>query len=219
MPITKNKSPKKSPNRKKSIQELNNPFMVSIMNISLVWIVIIISFLAVCIVVFGGKYHALATRDFNNVDIDGRLRMGGLDTKSIVGYTGVFNNTAAGFYWVLNTPSLLPPILVGNFPINAIIIPANYVVISTVLKPLIVPTGPGGTQIALNRSTPSGNNNHSTFLANRQITAFNVKDETRFFSTQNADTSDPQDRGVLMQNTNTLVTGQFQIGLTLAKLP
>ena len=133
-------SPRRSSPRRHHTGKLHDPVPMTPMHISSLWIFVAISFLAVCICVFGGKYHGLATRDFKNVDIDGRLRMGALETKTIVGYTPVFaaatSGAASQISYLYNASTTSSAILTSDTtpPSNALVLPVGYVVRSIFMQ-------------------------------------------------------------------------------------
>ena len=147
--------------------KLHDAIPITPMHITSMWVfVVAISFLAVCICVFGGKYHGLATRDFKNVNVDGRLRLGGVDTKTVVGYTGVITAATAagggvvGNYWVMNSRVTgVPTVLTAAGPIHAsaAIIPGGYHIVGITMEALVLPVvGAGAPLIGVGRSNAAG---------------------------------------------------------------
>lgn len=95
------KSDAKSKKKKSSLDFFKKPIEG---NYALfMWIIVSISFLAVCISVFGGKYRELATRDFGSIRVNNLLTHKNFETKFITGYTPIFdaiNSGTIGFHFL-----------------------------------------------------------------------------------------------------------------------
>ena len=128
-----------------------------------IWVFVTIAFLVVCICVLGGRYKGLAMRHFDDVDVDGKLRLSNtLERKVIVGYTPVFStadNTsgqlfASGYFYDSKTTSsnslggrgTIPGGAVTGLnpsvPNGGLIIPAGYLADSVYIKTVGAPANP-----------------------------------------------------------------------------
>ena len=143
-------SPKRSSSPMRRSKGLLGEIAMTPAHVAGIWVFVTIAFLVVCICVLGGRYKGLATRHFDDVDVDGRLRLGNtLERKVIVGYTPVFstagnNNSGAvnGFGYLYDTRTTSNARLgagpnPGNgavaalssattFPAGGLVLPAGY---------------------------------------------------------------------------------------------
>ena len=151
-------SPKRSSSPMRRSKGLLGEIAMTPAHVAGIWVFVTIAFLVVCISVLGGRYKGLATRHFDDVDVDGRLRIGNiLERKVIVGYTPVFStagtNTSGspnsfGYLYDSRTTSnarlgagaIQPlPAAAASFttailPAGALVLPAGYIVEVSVLK-------------------------------------------------------------------------------------
>lgn len=150
-------SPKRSSSPMRRSKGLLGEIAMTPAHVAGIWVFVTIAFLVVCISVLGGRYKGLATRHFDDVDVDGRLRIGNtLERKVIVGHTPVFstagtNNSGSpnsfGYFYDTRTTSnarlgagAIPGNgAVGSFtnttlPAGALVLPAGYIIEVVVIK-------------------------------------------------------------------------------------